>query len=545
MKRVSALLMVSLYIWMTGHDIQKVYALAESITTEGSNARALHDLGETGAGVNVGLISRANTRVTHEAFKDANEVTHAFAYDFTGDGTTNDSHDTGMAGIVASRGGASYPEDIGVAPGADIYSAKVVKYDPGPPEEYTISSSYLIDALEELIINQNCRVIVTGIQLNALADGESIWTLIYDYFAYAYDVVFANAAGNTDGVISEITIFGDAYNGITTGGLRLSDPGNQYVYGCVGSLSLSGPTADGRRKPDITAPSEAQTVPSAASDSSWTTVGTSGGQTSYSGPQTAGVAALLLGYADGTVDSDDGQNEVIKAVIVNSAFPNINDKNDNPTEPAQPGHVWHTDRGYGRIDALRAYQTLSAGRINEGDTVSGETGWAYEVMTQNYQEDHFYINGLKDCRLVLTATWDRQINRVGSVFTPESEPAFNLDMTILDSLSTELYSETDTLNNLEKVDFVLPADDVYEIRLTNSTTKKNRAYGLAYELRPRLTADIDFNYRVDIDDFSFISRYWLMSVGDIDVDIVSDGQVDTLDLFEFTTNWLAVDSRYF
>ena len=51
-----------------GLAIQKVYALAESTAQGGSNAQAVHQLGETGEGVNVGLITARNVLTTHEAF---------------------------------------------------------------------------------------------------------------------------------------------------------------------------------------------------------------------------------------------------------------------------------------------------------------------------------------------------------------------------------------------------------------------------------------------------------------------------------------------
>ncbi len=92
----------------------KAHGLAESTGPDGSNARAVHELGETGEDVNVGLISARNIRTTHEAFEDANEQSRAFNHDFTGDGIFIYSHDTWMAGITASAGGSSHPNDIGV-----------------------------------------------------------------------------------------------------------------------------------------------------------------------------------------------------------------------------------------------------------------------------------------------------------------------------------------------------------------------------------------------------------------------------------------------
>ena len=212
------------------------------------------------------------------------------------------------------------------------------------------------NALKALINSHNCRVIVTGVAVTGTGtdpNGDSVWALLYDYYAYQYGVIFANAAGNEN---TYVAIFGDAYNGITTGGLRLNDPNNQYEYRMAGSASGSGPTADGRRKPDITAPSQSQTVPTSASDIAWTTVGSTGGETSWSVPQAAGAAALLLGLADNTPEPNDNDSVVIKAVLVNSAMPNVNNKTGSSTNPADSNNTWQADRGYGRLDCLRAYQ---------------------------------------------------------------------------------------------------------------------------------------------------------------------------------------------
>ena len=227
----------------------KAYGLAESVGPNGSNAQAVHELGETGEDVNVGLISAKNTRTTHEAFEDTNGISHAFYYDFTDEGLYEpDNHDTWVAGVVASRGGVSYPNDIGVAPGVDIHSAKVTRGETSPSDpNRVIYFSWLADALDDLINDYNCQVIVTGISLGDEPNGQSDWTMLYDYYAYEHNVVFANASGKNH---THPTVFGDGYNGITTGGLVVTDPN---VYLRVGSNSNIGPTEDSRRKPDLAA----------------------------------------------------------------------------------------------------------------------------------------------------------------------------------------------------------------------------------------------------------------------------------------------------
>jgi hypothetical protein len=517
-----------------------VYGLAESTTEDGSNAQAVWALGQTGEDVNVGLLSAGNTRQTHEAFydKDANGLpvgdTHVFCYDFTGEGLDTTDHETWVAGIIAGRGGLAFPNDIGVAPGSNIHSARVMKSD------YSISPVDMEEALEELVLNQGCRIIVTGFQLLTDSDGQSQWSLRYDYYAYEYNVVFANAAGNSE---EEVTVFGDCYNGITTGGLAVTDPD---VYRRVGSVSNPGPTLDGRRKPDLVAPSQDQTMPHGSSDSSWYTYTSDNGATSFSMPHTAGVAALLLGLADDTNEPNDGQNEVLRAVMVNSAFPNIFDKAGDSTDPADPNNVWHPDRGYGRIDALRAYELLAAGRIYEDTPTGAQKGWAYETMTAAGQEDVYFLSGTENHRLVMTVTWNRKVRKTASSYSEENPPKFNLDLSIVKSPEgLEIFEETSTLDNLEKIDIVLPDDGTYEIHLVNTTTKTNRSYALAFEILPPITGDIDLDYIVDYGDLNYLVEHWLEQGPELEADLWPDGRVDMRDFCVFGEYWHIFDEAYY
>lgn len=513
----------------------RAYGLAESTDTNGSNAKAVHALGETGEDINVGLISQGNTLLTHEAFADPCGISHAFNYDFGGGGIDIIDHDTKVSGILASRGGSAYPDNTGVAPGVDVHSARVTT------NAGTTSTLRISNALDELVINQNCRVIMTGIAFDTIAaDGQSDYARLYDYYAYEYNTFFANAAGNGTTVI---WIFGDVYNGITTGGLNTS-AGDVYDY--VGSLSSEGPTVDGRRKPDLAGPSQDQWMPIATGDTNWTTSPShlNGGYTSFSTPHTAGVAALLLGLANDTTEPDDDENEVIKTVIVNSTFPNINDRGNNPTYPADPCNVWHTQRGYGRLDALRAYDLLNSAKVAAGPVISQQRGWAYDTMN-SISNHSYYIQGSRNHRLVLTVTWNRRIDKNGSSYDEESSPKFNIDLTIKDPNNTIIYSETDIVNNLEKVDLLLAKDGTYEIYLDN-TTNKSRAYALAFEVLAPLAGDFEpIDYIVDENDLLIIADQWLLEGPDLETDINPNEKIDYGDFGMFFENWLRVDPAYY
>lgn len=511
-----------------------VWGLAESTGPNGSNAQAVHALGERGDGVNIGLISAGNLRRTHEAFGDP------CVYDATDDGISVTNHDTWVAGVAVSRGGVANPNDLGVAPEAEICSARVVN------DSSQISTAFLADALNKLVNDWNCRVMFSGIALGLTPDGNSHWTMLYDYYAYEYDVVFANPAGN---VSSTIQPFGDAYNGITIGGLSVTEPN---IYRQVGTSSGQGLTTDGRRKPEVAAPSQFQTMPSAGSDTSWFEVISAGGLTSFSTPHVAGVAALLLGLADDTGDGDDNQGEVIRAVIINSAFPNIRDRSGVSTTLA----TYNDQRGYGRVDALRAYQTLGSAQVTPG-TINETRGWAFENIASAGQ--HTYtINASRRERLLVTLVWDRRM--VWTDAKTGFPPKFNgliddgelsafpvdLDLEIYEPGNpTAVFGGLATNDNVEKVDLLLATTGTYTIKVVNNSGSESPDYALAFEVLEPLPGDADLDYTVDSDDMIIVLDQWLATGVDLDGDVYPDGSVDLLDFDELDAGWMLTDQRYF
>lgn len=519
---------------------QEVYGLVESTGPGGSDSIAVHQLGITGKDVNIGFISFYNVRTTHEAFKDANGVTHVFNYNFTDDNDGNliYAHDTQLAGIIASNGGAAYPNEIGVAPGADIYSGRVVN------NSGNFSSTWLVNALNELIENYNCRVIVTGFELTGIdPNGNSSWTLLYDYYAYQYGVIFVNPAGNEN---TYVAIFGDAYNGITTGGLRLTDPNNPFDYRWAGLVSGSGPTTDGRRKPDIMAPAQSQIVPTSSSDTAWTTIGSTGGETSWAEPHAAGVAALLLERADTTPGPNDNSSVVIKAVIVNSTMPNIQDKTGAETNPADSNNTWNEDRGYGRIDALRAYQLLDTNEIEPNTIITQDKGWGYGKISKG-QSNTYTIHISQRCRLIATTTWQRRIT-----WPSLTGYLANLDMIVYPpNDSNVIFNKNlfgyDANDNLIKCDLLILTAGDYTVKIVNNpTTNETANYGFAFELHPIMAGDLPpIDYVVDYNDLSALTADWLSDDSPLDALLAPNGIIDFADFAIFAQDWLQIDPLYY
>jgi hypothetical protein len=380
-------------------------------------------------------------------------------------------------------------------------------------------------------------------------------TMLYDYYAYQYGVIFINAAGNEN---TYVAIFGDAYNAITTGGLRLTDPSNQYDYRRAGFLSGSGPTSDGRRKPDITAPSQSQTVPTSASDTAWTTIGSSNGETSWAIPHAAGAAALLLGLADTTPGPNDNNSVVIKAVIVNSTMPNIENKMGAETNPANSNNTWQADRGYGRLDCLRAYQMLDTNEVEPGTTTTQDRGWGYGKITKG-QSNAYTIHISQRCRLIATVTWLRRIEWIdkkpknGIIDSDELTGYMaNLDMNVVSPYEPNaIFSKAqfgyDESDNLIKCDLPILTPGDYTITIANnSTTNEAANYGFAFELHPIMAGDLpSIDYAVDYNDLSTLTADWLSDDSPLDLLLSPNGVIDFADFAILAQDWLQIDPFYY
>ena len=168
-------------------------------------------------------------------------------------------------------------------------------------------------------------------------------------------------------------------------------------------------------------------------------------------------------------------------------------------------------------------------------------------MTKNYEEDSYLIYGEKNERLVLTVTWNRLITESApGVYNEEDAPKFNLDLTIKDPDDETIFSETETLDNLEKVDLLLAGDGVYEVILKNTINKKNRSYALAFELLVPIPGDFyPADYIVDYSDMATVAQQWLLEEENLEADLFTDGIVNLPDFAEFASHWLETDARYY
>jgi hypothetical protein len=464
MKHIQSMTILFLAFMLSGSLVQ-----ADALDSEGINAKAVHQSGITGQGVHIGLLSHGNVRSSHAAFERSGGESAVTNHDFTGQGLSRSMHDTNMAGLLISNGSPTHPDSLGIAPGACVHSARMIGSG--------LNAADLMNTLETLITQHHCRIVVTGVQLPADRigpDGNSIWSKIYDYYADTYDVFFANAAGNSS---SQITVFGDSYNGLTTAGLKKNEMG---AFARVGSISNSGPTADGRKKPELAAPSQA-TAPSAGGDDLWITADPNGlGLTSFAAPFTAGTAALLLEAAARNPAANDDRSEVLKAVMVNTTTSGLMDKKGRSAGQTDSLSVWSPDCGYGKLNAMKAYQTLEAGPIVPEQPFRQRLGWAFGIMPASGQHS-YQLEAEKNQRLVFTVTWHRKLNKVTTLLI-EEPVRFSLDVKVLSPSGRMVIFETAGRNNLIKTDCRIEETGTYQIILRNPTTAGQRDYGMAFEL---------------------------------------------------------------
>jgi hypothetical protein len=276
-------------------------------------------------------------------------------------------------------------------------------------------------------------------------------------------------------------------------------------------------------------------------------VGTERGQTSYSVPHVAGAAALLLGLADKTPGPNDNRSEVIKAVMVNSAMPNINDKNGVSTNPADSNNTWNGDRGYGRLDVLRAYQLLDTNEIAPDVNVTQNRGWAFGTLEPN-QMNVYKISVSLRCRLIATTAWQRRVELDNGELIAYLA---DLNMTVYppDEPNAIFGGNTFGLSpkdNLQKCDLLIQTPGDYTIVIANDSNNGETAdYGFAFELHPIMTGDInEVDYIVDMNDLVTLMQDWLAEDSEFDWILAPNSIIDFADFAKLAENWLQIDPFY-
>ncbi|MEV6382461.1 S8 family serine peptidase [Streptomyces sp. NPDC051773] len=251
------------------------------------NAKGLRERGLDGSGVKVAVID-TGVRTAHPDLKE--RVSRAENFITWDDEKSDvDGHGTHVAGIIAGTGAASGGRYAGVAPGAEILSARVLSGPLG-------SLSHIIDGME-WAADEGVDIVNMSLGSTALSDGTDPWSLATDALLER-GVLPVVSAGN-DGPGSSTVSPPSAAEGALAVGAAGGDD-------AVASFSSRGPLfGDHSVKPNIKAPGVAVTA-ARAKDTPIGDVDPAGPEgpvdddytrlsgTSMASPAVAGAAALVM-----------------------------------------------------------------------------------------------------------------------------------------------------------------------------------------------------------------------------------------------------------
>jgi len=251
---------------------------------------ALHDLGYTGEGMMIAILDAGFFHVDQIAAFDSlwlnNQILGTRDFHLPGNNVFGDDmHSHGMS--VLSTIGANLPgEMVGTAPHASFWLVRteVGEYESLIEEYNWAGGAEFADSLGVDIINSSLGYTTFDNpaydHTYADMDGNTTPVTRAADLAASRGMIVVNSAGNSGGSPWQ-------YIGAPADGDSVFSIGAVDSWGGYASFSSTGPTSDGRLKPDVTAQGEGTTV-----IASWGGV-VQGNGTSFSSPIIAGAMACL------------------------------------------------------------------------------------------------------------------------------------------------------------------------------------------------------------------------------------------------------------
>lgn len=287
----------------------------------------------------------------------------------------------------------------------------------------------------------------------------------FDDFSVKYNTLFVSAANNY-GNNARVCAPGTSYNCISVG----ADEGDSSV----------GPTIDnGRCKPDIVAPAD---------------------ETSFSTPQVAGAAALLMQAGrrgDGGPNTNCASDmRTVKALLLNGAVKQANWMN------IPPSPLDYTN-GAGMLNVFNSYEQLFAGKhawnfstnvpvgaahppVVTTASVPVLNGWDFNTNNSSSTDDtvnHYFFNvtnGVSKSCFTLTATlvWNRHQNQAA---------INNLDLYLYNAANSNLVAaSTSVVDNVQQVFVRQLPQGRYDLQVWKAggsgIVSTNESYALAWEI---------------------------------------------------------------
>jgi hypothetical protein len=265
------------------------------------NVPKVHNIGINGKGIIIGMMDAGANYKTHEAFQKLKVL---YEYDFvnndrnvsneTGDPSGHDSHGTKTLAIA---GGYKEGQLIGPAFGSEFVLAKT-EYIPTEThieEDNWAKAVEWMDSIGVDIISSSLgyREFDSNTYSYTYSDMNGKTTIVTkaSEIAYSKGIVVVNSMGNEGNnsqcITGTLTAPADGFHVISVGSVTSA--------GLLSGFSSTGPTSDGRIKPDIVAQgSNVYTVTVDKSGNYIKDYTASGSGTSFSCPMVAGISALIL-----------------------------------------------------------------------------------------------------------------------------------------------------------------------------------------------------------------------------------------------------------
>ena len=348
---------------------------------EHTGVYALRDLdpGLTGQGIKFAVISRSYTYIDNEPQND-------YRPDI--------SHDCFKMNQFGFKDQAKLP--AGISPHSTAISSILFGEDPDAfhheigrfyYEGATPRAQADIFEFWHFVLNNVYTQVPPDADIITLSFGypfEQPWTRGIDSLAETYGIVVVASIGNGSDAHSPVFYPGAGANAIGVGvvdSVKTDDLATNLANFALAypEHSSTGPTGDGRCKPDIVAPGNCLVAVQNEPNSYEPT----GNGSSFSTPVVAGVVGLLVQKARENPDlspaiSPNGGNNVIKAILMNSAakLPYWH-KGELQTDDDKVSPLDYV-QGAGMLNAVSAYEHLIAGLSKPGDVPT--TGWDLNLL---------------------------------------------------------------------------------------------------------------------------------------------------------------------
>lgn len=394
---------------------------------------------------------------------------------------------------------------------------------------------------------------------------EHPWTRGIELLAESYGIVVVASIGNGADAHAPVFYPGAGANVIGVGvvdSVNTEDLATNLANFALAypEHSSTGPTNNGRCKPDIVAPGNCL----AAELNEPNSYEPTGNWSSFSAPVVAGAVGLLIQKAKENPDlspaiSPNGGNSVIKAILMNSATKlpywhkgelQSDDDHVSPLDYVQ---------GAGMLNAVSAYEHLVAGLSKPGDVPT--IGWDLNLIDKIQTPQNSYeirIDEPADKFITATVAWNRHYN-TEYPFEPAPEKDCNLRLELWafdpDNPNNNYlldYSDS-SVDNVEHIH--IAADAGYTnykiiISFSNIDDPKEPAlsqrYGIAWNVQDSQEADNIFWVDINADgvvnkaDFLIMLNNLLDSDKSPDSYLIGDinpyGAIDIYDLVAILDN---------